>query len=250
MQQPKYFYEKRYRRKDGTVLVKRFSRSFPLGAKEVTDEPSANKKTSNAREASLSRARSNVRLLSFCNPQLKGLLTLTFQDNVSDEDQAARAFKAYRDEVRQLYPGWQYLGVKEYQKRGAIHYHLLVNFCPEQVHWPLWNNPYQQQSKLWRFGISDYRLIKGDEKFSTELYLLKYLTKNKQRLFRQYYVRSRNLEKVEPVYYPTKEPMHPLAVNLFVENITVKDIVKFQVLTYNYKYKPITAKELRRARIN
>lgn len=242
----KYFYEKRYRRTDGNVYVKRYSRSFPLGAREELSQPPEDRKPSNAQEASMSRARSTVRLLAFCNPQLTGLLTLTFRENVTDEDIAAKAFKAYRDEVRRLYPGWQYLGVKEYQKRGAIHYHLLVNFCPGQVHRPLWDNPHQQQSSLWEPGISDYRIIKGDDKWATELYLLKYLTKNKQRLFRHYYVRSRNLEKVEPTLLPYREPMHPLATNIFVENISINNVVNFQVMTYNYKYKGKTPKEIRR----
>jgi len=123
-----YFYQKSFFRSDGCVYVKRYSRSFERG-KVV---PRYDEKVgTNVKEATLSRARSRVRLLAFSNPQLVGFLTLTFKDNITDEIIANHLFDLYRRRVAEFYKPikWQFLGVHEYQKRGAIHFHLLVNFA-------------------------------------------------------------------------------------------------------------------------
>lgn len=231
----KYFYQKSYRRSDGETYVKRYSRSFPLG-KEVDKSPDSH--GSNVRESSVSRARSKVRLIAFCNPQLTGLLTLTNADCPTEAVANAR-FDAYRRRVAKIYPNWQFLGVKELQKRGSIHWHLLVNFCPAQVHRPLWDNPNQQQSDLWPY-ISDFQWIQGDDGWRTELYLLKYITKESSKLFRSYYVRSRNLQSIEPRYFDTQEPIHPLAENVYrthIENKSDSMLAGFEILEYTYNIK-------------
>lgn len=240
-----FFYEKRYARSDGRSYGKRYSRSFEYGQKspdlesdgsngenlEVFDKPLP--RDSNAIEASVSRARSKVRLLAFSNPELVGLLTLTYKD-IPSEEESSRRFNLFRKEVARRYKGWKFLGVKELQKRGSIHFHLLVNFCPGQVLRPLWDNPVQQQSDMWKFGISDYQLIKGDDKFRTELYLLKYLTKGQTKLFKTYYVRSRNLTELKPLYIRERLPF-PLNVDhIFTTTISNNYVEKFEVTEYTY----------------
>jgi len=225
-----YFYEKRFHRRDGEVYVKRYSRSFPLTQPVALD--SAVPKFSNVGEASASRAKSKVRYLAFCNPQLIGLLTLTFRDIPTEEVAQAR-FKEYRRQVGRQFPGWQFLGVRELQKRGSIHYHLLVNFCPGETFSP--NNHHKRISSLWQYGFSDYSLIRGDDRWRTELYLLKYLAKDKIKLFKSYYVRSRKLNTIEPRYYDTREPLHPLADNVYLTTIKPKkDMESFTIMEYTY----------------
>lgn len=245
-----YFYEKTYsRRHDGKVFARRYSRSFEFGQDDGGNKSKprdlvgselvidAGTKTdprpSNAIEASISRARTRVRVLAFANPTLVGLLTLTFTD-IPSESIAQERFKLYQQKVRRHYPGWQFLGVKELQKRGSIHYHLLVNFCPGQVHKPLWNAPMQQQSELWEYGISDYRPIQGDDNFKVELYLLKYLTKNVQKLFKTYYVRSRNLEEPRVAYIRERRPYPPNAEGLFTTIIHNNYVDHFEITEYTY----------------
>lgn len=244
-----YFYEKRYyRRHDSQVYAKRYSRSFEYGQDPESDQSELGddldqlslgdyaeslKRPSNAIEASISRARSNVRILAFSNPQLNGLLTLTFAD-IPSEEVAARRFKVFQKKVSRHYQGWQFLGVKELQKRGSIHYHLLVNFCPEQVHKPLSNRPLQQQSALWTYGISDFRPIKGDENFQTQLYLLKYLTKGAAKLFKQYYVRSRKLNKPIVWHIQERRPFPMNAENIFTTLISNNYVDSFEVTEYTY----------------
>lgn len=224
----KYFYEKRYYRSDGEVYTKRYSRSFPLGKLTNTyTEPVG----TNVSEASASRAKSRVRLLAFSNPDLEGLLTLTFR-GIPTEEEASIAFANFRKKVSRSYKGFKFLGVRELQKRGSIHYHLLVNFCPGQSVSP--NNPRKWISTLWQYGFSDYSPIVGDDKWQTELYLLKYLGKENQKLFKAHYVRSRNLLEIEPRHFDTKEPLHPLAKNIFATNISNNFVANFQILEYTY----------------
>jgi hypothetical protein len=225
----RYFYEKRYFRADGEVYVKRYSRSFELRKDIPKYEYVVG---TNVREASASRAKSMVRVLAFSNPQLIGLLTLTFKDNLSDEGEAHRRFDLYRRKVARFRKGWQFLGVKEYQKRGAIHFHLLVNFCPDFTVSP--NNSRKFISSLWGYGFSDFRFITGDDKWRTELYLLKYLGKDKVKYFTTYYVRSRGLNLIEPRYSDAKEPLHPLAQNIFCTNVKNNFVENFQIVEYTY----------------
>lgn len=60
-----------------------------------------------------------------------GFLTLTFEDNLRCPREAQRRFNSFWSNVgRDLFGA--YLRVIEFQKRGAVHYHLLVA-CPVQI---------------------------------------------------------------------------------------------------------------------
>jgi len=67
------------------------------------------------------------------------------------------------------------------------------------------------------------------------LYLLKYLAKDMQKIHGNYYVRSRGLNTIEPRLYNTHEPMHPLAENIFVKQISNDFVDSFEILEYTYK---------------
>lgn len=74
------------------------------------------------------------RLVSLApSPDYVGFLTLTFKDNVKDNKEASRRFKSFR--TNYLTPSTDYghwLLVKERQKRGAWHYHMIV-ICRENI---------------------------------------------------------------------------------------------------------------------
>ena len=75
---------------------------------------------------SISRARTTVRrkLLSMSADRL---LTLTFRENVQDIDDAWNCFKYFCKLMRFRYRDrWAYVCVPEYQKRGAVHFHLAI----------------------------------------------------------------------------------------------------------------------------
>ncbi len=54
------------------------------------------------------------------------LLTLTYRENVTDFEIAARDLTRFIRVVSNRYPAWQYVAVPERQHRGAFHWHIAV----------------------------------------------------------------------------------------------------------------------------
>ena len=54
------------------------------------------------------------------------LLTLTYHDNMCDLVQAKKDLHKFYQLVKRRYKLWKFVGVAEYQQRGAIHWHLSV----------------------------------------------------------------------------------------------------------------------------
>ena len=78
------------------------------------------------------RARRRIR---HCAHQLEAdhLLTLTFRENITDLKVAWVYFRKFSRKMREHYGlKWQYVVVPEYQKRGAVHFHLAIN-----GYWPV-----------------------------------------------------------------------------------------------------------------
>ena len=74
------------------------------------------------------RARNHIRRLTLSNFSSKDkFLTLTFADNIEDIEYANNEFKKFIKRLKRKYPRFRYISVIEFQKRGAIHYHCLVN---------------------------------------------------------------------------------------------------------------------------
>lgn len=74
---------------------------------------------------SIRRAKTTIRrkcLSMECNR----MLTLTFRENVQDIDQAWTKFKYFIKLMHWRYKEFKYVAVPEYQKRGAVHFHLAV----------------------------------------------------------------------------------------------------------------------------
>lgn len=163
------------------------------------------------RNKSLYRARSIVSRTINANPCLNKFLTLTFEDNVTDLDYANNEFKNWVKRVNYHVFGtkkrvMKYVAVIEFQKRGAVHYHVLCNL------------PYVEADSLasiWRHGFIKINKIKGDkERFGSSecdnvgAYVCKYMTKDNEdpRLVgRKSYLMSRNLDKPQEIYIGVNE---------------------------------------------
>lgn len=74
---------------------------------------------------SCSRAKISVRrkLLTLSADRM---LTLTFRENLTDLDEAWRVFKYFGKLMRGHWKNFAYVCVPEYQKRGAVHFHLAI----------------------------------------------------------------------------------------------------------------------------
>jgi len=71
------------------------------------------------------RARSRLRQLVL-SAKASYLLTLTYQENVTDYAQSCADLGRFIRKVKKHLPGWVYVAVPEQQARGAWHWHLAV----------------------------------------------------------------------------------------------------------------------------
>ncbi len=119
------------------------------------------------RKQVLQRAKKNLRRLINANVGQYGkeftakFLTLTFKDNVKDLDKANYEFTKFIKRLNYYCFGTKkanlkYTCVIEFQKRGAIHYHIIIYNMP-YVHWDklldLWDRDYK--GGIWINKIND-----------------------------------------------------------------------------------------------
>jgi hypothetical protein len=137
------------------------------------------------------------RLLSANFDRNSKFVTLTFAENVTDLDEANREFTKFIQRLRRRYDNFQYLAVVEFQKRGAVHYHMISDL------------PYIANSKLrdlWRNGF--VRINNIDHVNNIGAYVVKYMTKegdNEKLQGRKTYFPSRGLKQPEEIRGDTAE---------------------------------------------
>lgn len=136
------------------------------------------------------KRRDMIRRLACCNFSNKydKFLTLTFAENRTDIQECNVLFKAFIRKLKNKYNNnLKYLAVIEFQKRGAVHYHVLLTI------------PYIPQSvlqKLWGNGFVFINAIEHVDNIGA--YILKYITKDnkdKRLMGQKAYLTSRNLTK-------------------------------------------------------
>lgn len=138
------------------------------------------------RDFSLRRTRARITRLIDSNSDLKVFVTLTFKENIKELKEANVYFKKFILRLKYLHKDIKYLAVPEFQKRGAVHYHLLINF--EMAH--------DKLQKIWGQGFVMINRVKHVNNLG--MYISKYVGKD---LFdiRYYGMRkilsSRNLEQ-------------------------------------------------------
>lgn len=92
-------------------------------------------------------------------------VTLTFRNNVQDYEVAVKAFKAFTKRLRRRLEDVRYIATLEIQKRGAFHFHVLIN-APD-VQFGLDN-----VTPLWQNGLVDITSVDDVKK------VLLYMTKD------------------------------------------------------------------------
>jgi len=134
-------------------------------------------------------------------------LTLTFAKNVQDIDEGNKAFRNFMrrfeyDTGLKL----KYVCVIEFQKRGAVHYHLVVFNLPYL--------PVSRIARIWRHGFVKINVIKDVDNVGA--YMSKYMGKDvmDERLIgEKCYFSSRGLHKPKEKAL-TKEEIDQLAAGL------------------------------------
>lgn len=151
------------------------------------------------------------RLAKANSSEWETFITLTFQENIQDIDMANKRLKYFVDKVRRVYKDFKYICIPEFQKRGAVHYHLLTNikdndqrliYCQEDNH-------KFKHIKYWNEGFTKVDSLEKDIKKIIG-YISKYMTKDADnRLYNRHrYLCSRNLIKPKISYLNLDNPTH------------------------------------------
>ena len=200
-------------------LVEVFEYSDPIKVlKEGKSEPikkrksytKAEKGTGDIRTDSLNRSFSRLMDLAITNHKdFKTFITLTFKENITDLDFANYEFKKWIQRVKYNFNDFKYLGVPEFQKRGAVHYHLMTNLDLKSEIIELQENHVNMYDvKFWEHGFTSvFDLNLTDDNFSVALYMAKYFWKDiDNRLFgRRKILASRNLKNPDIIKFDSKE---------------------------------------------
>lgn len=72
------------------------------------------------------------RLIKANEDIFKTFITLTFSENLGDVKKANNKFNRWTSNIKKIFKDFAYVAVLEFQKRGAVHYHLLTNLDIEQ----------------------------------------------------------------------------------------------------------------------
>ena len=166
---------------------------------------SIEKEFKEVRSDSLSRTR-NLLIDYACENEsdFKSFITLTFAENVTDINEANKKFDIWRTKITKVLKdkniSFKYLGVPEFQNRGAVHYHLLTNLEVNGDYLTLQHGKENMYDvKYWKYGFSSaFDIMRNtDDNFNIALYICKYLYKDiDNRLFgRNKCLKSNNLKK-------------------------------------------------------
>ncbi|MFZ2539948.1 MAG: hypothetical protein WAX04_13795 [Oscillospiraceae bacterium] len=161
----------------------------------------------------LYRARNEIRRLvntnvsQYCdengNAYMPVFLTLTFSENIQDIAWANNEFRKFIKRLGnhiahdQCY--LKYLAVIEFQKRGAVHYHLIIFNLPYM--------PVKEISEIWRYGYIWINAV--DHVDNLGAYVVKYMNKDNddERLAgHKCYFSSRGLYKPKEIKALTSSP--------------------------------------------
>lgn len=140
----------------------------------------------------------------------ESFITLTFKENLTDIVQANKIFGNWASNIRKLKKDFKYIAVPEFQKRGAVHYHILSNLGKEDINIILPQKERTEKTKdlttlfdvkYWSRGFARVDFIKGDYK-KIYSYICKYMTKDiDNKLFGKHrYFNSQNLNKPKEEY--------------------------------------------------
>jgi hypothetical protein len=167
-------------------------------------------------ESNLRRARQKLRRTIWSNMKhYSKFLTLTYAENMQDYEQFQKDWHRFTQNLKRHGYELQYLYVLEYQKRGALHAHVVV-FNDEII-------PIEAIENAWKRGFVKINSIKDVNNLGA--YVCKYLTKETIASYgsHSYHV-SRGLEKPNEIKIDLD---HGEAVEAYTSDMTV---------TYSHEY--------------
>ena len=214
-----YMYEtkklKKKKDKDIDLELKKEKINKMFDNEKETNTKNSNELTSEISQRSIIRSKLECQRIAKANDKVwETFITLTFEENITDIESANKKFRYFVDKVRRIRKDFKYICIPEFQKRGAVHYHLLTNIpmdskiIPKREKLKLWNKETKSYKELeyydikyWNEGFSSAEPIKDNPKKIIG-YISKYMTKDiDNRLFNKHrYFYSQNLNKPKESY--------------------------------------------------
>lgn len=154
--------------------------AFDLSARRITEEDFKECRKDERRLQTTRDARNLTRRLALMNfSATDKFITLTYAENMQDLERADNDFKNFigRFKYRYKIKGMKYIAVREKQKRGALHFHMLCSWDVE-----LEGESHIRElerfvgEKVWGHGFVDIKEIGHVDNVGA--YLIKYMTKN------------------------------------------------------------------------
>lgn len=214
-----YLYESTKIKKD-TNLAKTDKEIMKKKIIFETNSNSSNKpKFKEIRSDNVMRSKLQIQRIIKANiDEFKTFITLTFEDNI-DINTANKKFNSWRTHTKKIYYNFKYISIPEFQKRGAVHYHLLTNIdynndiLVNQEVKEIWNPQNKvwhvfKTLKYWNNGYSSIKDLTVDkENMNVIGYMSKYVTKDiDNRLYgRKKYFYSKSLNVPEAFFFDTKD---------------------------------------------
>ncbi len=141
----------------------------------------------------------------------KTFITLTIAENITDVKIANKKFRNFIDTIKRKYKDFKYIAIPEFQKRGAVHYHVLTNIDIDNKDFIFTqeDNKKFKHIKYWNSGFTKVDRLENDIKKIIG-YISKYMTKDiDNRLYNRHrYFYSRNLKTATINYLDLSNPKH------------------------------------------
>lgn len=146
--------------------LKKKSRGAPIQDKKIEDR-------------NIIRTKLNCQRLAKANAkEWTSFLTLTYADNMQDVKQAKIDLNFFVKNIKKVKKDFKYIAIPEFQKRGAIHFHLLTNLTLQDNNIIIKQrtNEKYYDIKYWNKGFTSFESVAGDIKKIVG-YISKYMTK-------------------------------------------------------------------------
>lgn len=155
----------------------------------------------------------------------ESFITLTYSENMQDLKQAKKDLYYFCKNVQKKIKDFKYIAIPEFQKRGAIHFHLLTNLSlnDKLIITQQKDNEKYYDVKYWNKGFTSFEPLKGDMK-KVIGYISKYMTKEcDDRLFSiRRFTSSQNLVKPVQEYINLNDKKH---LDYFIKLLDSKECI-------------------------
>lgn len=173
-------------------------------------------------------------------------ITLTIAENEQDIKKANKMLHSFTTKIRSIKKDFAYIAIPEFQKRGAVHYHLLTNISinDDKLIYSQEDNPRFKHIKYWNKGFTNVEPMKADIKKIVG-YISKYMTKDiDNRLFGyRRYLYSQNLSMPKESYINTE---NKLDYDFFTKKIQDKALIYENVYINPYDNSKVTFLEFQK----